>query len=312
MSDRLVVKVVRAETKVLGKGRVHAVVSTESEDRDKDIIRSAGWVLEHFDRHPVLISSHNYRELTSQIGHWEGMKVAGKHLEGEAVYYVGEGNADADWGFNLASKGWAAYSVGFIPDMSKTKELDGGGLEFNSQELLEVSQVTIPSNRDALQMIKGAHPVVQEIISGTLGDLSLWPPTPNDVNFLQVGGGHFHDHTEANTTVRSPGEGTFWVVRSNHQHSHEHEHEDGDDDDGDGKMSHEHEHDHDHDHDHGDDDDDKALDLSLVDLTKLADLLMVRLNLPKVTPPEGVEVVVDEDFIRSTVEEAVKEAFNGD
>jgi len=164
-------KLIRANTQVVdgAAGKVHAVVSTEARDRDGDVVR-AGGDLKAFMEHPILLASHSYHQLRSQIGEWEEMKVAGALLEGVARYYVGKGNPEADWGFNLASKGMAAYSVGFIPDMARARALgrdDGwSGYEFNGQELLEVSHVTIPSNPDALQRLKaaGIHPAVAEVV----------------------------------------------------------------------------------------------------------------------------------------------------
>jgi hypothetical protein len=173
-------KYVRPEMKILDaeNGRIHAIVSTETRDRDGDIIRASGWELDRFKEHPVLVSSHNYGRLDSIIGEWEEISVNGNQLEGVAKYYIGQGNSEADWGFNLAMKGRAAYSVGFIPDMSEAKEIAGStrgfsGWEFNKQELLEVSHVTIPSNPDALQQIKSiaTHPIVKEIIEEELGDM---------------------------------------------------------------------------------------------------------------------------------------------
>jgi hypothetical protein len=175
-------KVIRAETKALGNNRVEAVVSSELKDRDGDIIRVAGWELADFLRHPVLLSSHNYGSLRSQIGHWESMEPKGKKLVGVAQYYVGEGNDEADWGYNLATKGRAAYSVGFRPDMSRAKEIENAdgvrsvSYEYNGQTLLEVSQVVIPANQDALQIIRTAkalHPVVGELIDEALAELKL-------------------------------------------------------------------------------------------------------------------------------------------
>lgn len=176
-------KLIRGETKVLDvkAGRVEAVVSTEDKDRQGDIIRQEGWDLAAFMKHPILLSSHDYFDLRSQIGEWEAMKVSGTKLVGTARYYVGEGNEQADWGFNLASKGRAAFSVGFIPDMDKAKPLEKDEdewmthYEFNGQELLEVSHVTIPANANALQAVrgvKGLHPAIAEIVDETLRDMN--------------------------------------------------------------------------------------------------------------------------------------------
>lgn len=166
-------KIYRSETKVVDAktGRVRAIVSDESVDRGGDVIRQSGWVLEDFLRHPILLASHDYLRLRSQIGEWEDMTVVGKKLVGTARYYVGEGNADADWGFNLAAKGVAAYSVGFI-DL-ETEDREGGGHEFLKQELLEVSHVTIPANANALQlMVKDAdlHPVLADLAREALAN----------------------------------------------------------------------------------------------------------------------------------------------
>ena len=171
-------KFIKAETKILDEkeGIISAIVSTESVDRDGDIIRQDGWDLRHFKAHPVLLSSHNYRGLTNQIGEWTRMEVVGKELVGEARYYIGQGNPEADWGFFLAGRDKAAFSVGFMPDMAEAKELQGDGktsYEFKSQELLEVSQVTVPSNRQSLQAMKGIglDPVMEKLVDEVLDDM---------------------------------------------------------------------------------------------------------------------------------------------
>ena len=171
-------KFMKAETKILdeAEGTISAIVSTESVDRDGDIIRQDGWDLRHFKAHPVLLSSHNYRGLTNQIGEWTRMEVVGKELIGEARYYIREGNPEADWGFFLAGRDQAAFSVGFMPDMTQAKELQGDGktsYEFKAQELLEVSQVTVPSNRQSLQAMKGIglDPVMERLVDEVLDDM---------------------------------------------------------------------------------------------------------------------------------------------
>ena len=181
-------KFIKADTKILDEkeGIISAVVSTESVDRDGDIIRQEGWDLRHFKAHPVLLSSHNYRGLTNQIGEWTRMEVVGKELVGEARYYIGQGNPEADWGFFLAGRDKAAFSVGFMPDMAQAKELQGDGktsYEFKAQELLEVSQVTVPSNRQSLQAMKGIglDPVMEMLVDDVLDVIE-----PEDVSLPQL------------------------------------------------------------------------------------------------------------------------------
>ena len=187
-------KFIKAETKILDEkeGIISAIVSTESVDRDGDIIRQDGWDLRHFKAHPVLLSSHNYRGLTNQIGEWTSMEVVGRELVGKAKYYIGQGNPEADWGFFLAGRDKAAFSVGFMPDMTQAKEMQGEGktsYEFKAQELLEVSQVTVPSNRQSLQAMKGIglDPVMERLVDDVLGVIEpedVSPDTPSDTTRL--------------------------------------------------------------------------------------------------------------------------------
>lgn len=178
------------EVKVLDEanGRVSAVVSTEKVDRDGDVIRAEGWGLSNFLKHPVLLVNHDYYSIRSQIGEWESMEIKGNKMQGVARFYIGRGNADADWAFELAKEKSLAFSVGFIPDMDKAAPLNAedkfgiGGMEFKGQELLEVSAVTIPSNPDALQRVfktPTLHPVIAEIAEERLATDDVEPdPTP--------------------------------------------------------------------------------------------------------------------------------------
>jgi phage head maturation protease len=167
-------KVYRALSRVLDekKGRLSAIVSSESVDRDGDIIRTEGWDMKNFNSHPVLLANHDYHSLRSQIGVWEKMEIHGDMMVGQARFFIGKGNEEADWAFELAKEKQLAFSVGFIPDMEKAVPLHKGdafgaqGMEYKGQELLEVSAVTVPSNPDALQrLVKSANlqPVIREI-----------------------------------------------------------------------------------------------------------------------------------------------------
>jgi phage head maturation protease len=144
---------------------VECVMSDETIDRYDEIIEVEAYrkTLKDFREHPVLLSSHRYSgDLRSQIGEWEKVWIEGKALIGRAKYYVNEGNPEADWGFKLAEKGIAAYSVGFIPikadtlEWEKYEELKKKGKKvarriFKEVELLETSQVLIPANPSSLQ-----------------------------------------------------------------------------------------------------------------------------------------------------------------
>ena len=183
-------KLIRGNAKVMDAdtGTVSATVSTEGVDRDGDIIRVDGWDLTNFLKHPILLADHDYHSISSVIGEWSDMKaVPGtpKRLDATATFYINSGNQLADWGFTLAQRGMAAFSVGFIPDMDRAKLLDGGAewfgpFEFNGQEMLETSQVTIPAHPDALQRMKGQanHPIIEEFVNEMLAEE---PDGPADI-----------------------------------------------------------------------------------------------------------------------------------
>lgn len=179
-------KMIVPEIKVISAkdGRIQATVSSETEDRDGDVISQKGWILDYFDKHPVLVSSHDYTKLTNQIGEWEDMSVKNKNLTGVARYYRGMGNFEADWGYMLAERGRAAFSVGFIPWEMEERDVKDmtrppswvGGYKYTKQELLEVSQVVVPAHPEALQLIasgKGFVPEIKQIAKGILGDKVL-------------------------------------------------------------------------------------------------------------------------------------------
>ncbi len=137
---------------------VDVIVSTESIDRDSEKINLDAFKkrLKVYKAHPVLLSSHSYSDLTKQIGVAVSIKVTKEGLLAKFKYFVGEGNPEADWGWNLASKGVAGYSIGFMAHGFEDNDIEtakktGLWRTYTDVELLEISQVLIPSNRDAVQ-----------------------------------------------------------------------------------------------------------------------------------------------------------------
>lgn len=167
-------------------------VSTPSEDRVNEVCAWDCWTkrLPIFMKRPILVSSHDYYDLRKQIGEWVTLNPTEKGLLGTPKYYVNEGNEEADWAFNIASKGMAAFSVGFIP--YEIKWLDKEGKEpptgtrpswdnedykrvYTDCELLEVSQVVVPCNRDAIQgqRSKAIDPVAIRLMDDILASKDL-------------------------------------------------------------------------------------------------------------------------------------------
>ncbi|MDD5510898.1 MAG: HK97 family phage prohead protease [Dehalococcoidales bacterium] len=178
-------------------------MSTASTDRDGESIDPLGWrkSLPAFRKRPVLLSSHNYGDLRKQIGEFTKLKVSEDGLFASPRYYINEGNEEADWAFKLASKGMAAYSVGFIPKAWT----DGDGEKeprrtYTEQELLEISHVVVPSNRDAIQGLRGKsvdpvlNSVIDDIVSAEIIDLTTKPEDTGETIRIPVDDGNHEGH----------------------------------------------------------------------------------------------------------------------
>lgn len=152
-------------------------MSTGSVDRHGESIDPKGWRkhLKIYKKRAILISSHNYSGLTNQIGEVLDVQIVEKGLLARPKYYINQGNPEADWGYFLATKGKAAYSVGFIPYKWVDSKEDPRRT-YTEQELVEISHIIVPSNRDAIQEYKQKSdyaeedPIIKEVIEEVLND----------------------------------------------------------------------------------------------------------------------------------------------
>jgi len=123
---------------------VEVVVSDETVDRDGEIIKVDGWDFKNFQKNPVLLDSHNYVGISNIIGKVLSLRTEGNKLLATLKYFVNEGNFLADYAWKLVENGLASYSVGFLPLENKQ------GNVWPKVELLEISQVTVPANPNAV------------------------------------------------------------------------------------------------------------------------------------------------------------------
>ena len=200
------IKTYRGKIKAINEKehKVTVVVSDASLDRDEEIILPSAWQsrLDSYKSHPVLLSSHDYRDLRRQLGRATDILVTEEGLTCEFEYFVGEGNEEADWGWKLVEKGIAAYSVGFIRHKAVSKYdsdyeetlrqlVEQGILQagqtprriYLDVELLEVSQVLVPANPNAIQRaLCGDDPIACEIAKKIKEDImekqSAWRAIP--------------------------------------------------------------------------------------------------------------------------------------
>jgi hypothetical protein len=133
------------------------VISTESIDRDGDVIQAAGWELDNYRKNPVVLFAHNYAN--PPVAKSLGETIVGKKLKSIALFMPKEVSAFAFMIGNMYAKGFMrAVSVGFIgKKWAFAKDKDRPlGIDFEKQELLEYSAVPVPANAEALLDAKGA------------------------------------------------------------------------------------------------------------------------------------------------------------
>ena len=163
---------------------VEFTVSNESVDRHNSIIKLDGWDLEGFSKNPILGWDHDVyggfrgTDPDNILGHIE-VKREDDELVGYATFEDVETNKKADKIFRKINNGTLnAVSVGFIGDAREgdPDENEGeirGVAYYDAAELVEVSVVPIPSNKDAVQkaLKNGDIPeLIEEVVREALGD----------------------------------------------------------------------------------------------------------------------------------------------
>ena len=163
-SDVMVRKRMNVESKVKDSENrvIQFTASTNSRDRDGDVINPAGWDLSNFRKNPVFLWGHQYDK--PSLGKVLNSEITGNSLK-QTVKFMGPDVAGEqeypdwpDW-LKFADMIYKMYrnnylngvSVGFDPQNWSWADAEDGNINFESQELLELSAVTIPSNPESLQ-----------------------------------------------------------------------------------------------------------------------------------------------------------------
>jgi len=129
------------------------VISDGSLDRHGTRINPNGWELSAFKRNPIALFGHSNG---FPIGTWENLRVEGDRLVGRLVLAAKGTSARIDELVRLVEQGiLRAVSVGFsalefgVPGKSP--------YDYERQELLEVSLVSVPSNTNALKIARSLN-----------------------------------------------------------------------------------------------------------------------------------------------------------
>lgn len=148
-----------------------AIASEESPDRDKDIIRVAGWNLKNYIKAPRGLWMHDYFEHP----HFKTLEIKKDKKDLRLVFQPQFDTHDrAIMTFNQFANGFLDdFSVGFMPGefaWNNENDMWGGGRDFQKgHELLEISAVTVPAHPNA-QMLRSAGLIPEDQISlSTLG-----------------------------------------------------------------------------------------------------------------------------------------------
>lgn len=144
------------ETKEIDKQNhtVTVLVSAERVDRDKEVIRLSAWKpwLDSYLKHAIILANHESRDIQNQIGKAiDVFIVEGVGLFAKMQYFVGVGNKLADWAWYLVEQGMGGWSVGFKAHSTEPGDGEQIKLYYNETELYEISQVLVPSLREAIQ-----------------------------------------------------------------------------------------------------------------------------------------------------------------
>jgi len=142
------------------KRQVTAMVSTPSVDRYMEIVEPESFreSLPGFMRNPVLCANHLYSAgdgSPTVIGRWLSMTITKEGLLGVCQFMDNDALAES-WWERFKQKCISAFSVGFISQATEMRafKMPNGTTKklrvHTLAELIEVSAVTIPANRESL------------------------------------------------------------------------------------------------------------------------------------------------------------------
>lgn len=135
------------------------VMSTSSQDRDKDVVTVTGWTWKNVmqtGEGPVLLAHNRY---TVPIAKMIAVRTDGGALMSNVIFPTVDEAPHADmshWTREMVAFGALSFgSVGFLPE-EWTFDEALGGVRFLRQELLEFSLCPVPSNPEAVIRAKSA------------------------------------------------------------------------------------------------------------------------------------------------------------
>jgi hypothetical protein len=161
-------------TRAAGDRTIDYIFSDESVARDGNTISTAGWRLENFLANPVFLWAHDSSQ--PPIGKVTQIGAVGDQLRGSVRYAEADEYPFADTIFRLTKGGFMnATSVSWLPIEWRyaSDKNRPGGIDFKSQELLEISAVPVPALASALATARGSGIDTQPIFDWASRALDL-------------------------------------------------------------------------------------------------------------------------------------------
>ena len=152
-----------------GAGAMTFVVSSEEVDRHGDVVSAAGWQLAAYRQNPVFLWAHDYTRpvIGRAAAVWPEPGLLLARMEFAPTDFAAEVAALYRSGYQQG------VSVGFKPlrYAERRQESTGAflGIRFLEQELLEVSAVPVPANRQALRRAMEQSPRVGDYLCRASG-----------------------------------------------------------------------------------------------------------------------------------------------
>lgn len=133
--------------------QIDFLASDETLDRYNEVIAATGWDLTNYGKNPVFQNSHRYDDIIHTLGKSVAHEVRNGRLF-QRIEFAVSVNPVAKIAYELYRDGFLhAVSVGFIPqEWEEGRPGDPFRRKFTSQELLELSAVSIPANPNALAL----------------------------------------------------------------------------------------------------------------------------------------------------------------
>jgi len=144
---------IRVKADYIGQGQEGIFTfraSTAAVDRQNEVIDQAGWKLDAYRSNPVILDSHRYGSIDDILGRARRVEVGPEGLEVDVEFApTGKGNMARE----LVEAGMLnTVSVGFRSLSRRPGSKAGEPMTHTGMELLEVSMVAIPANREAVRL----------------------------------------------------------------------------------------------------------------------------------------------------------------